>query len=143
MREFRNQWLSGLQPILSLETASDGRIHVLFKVVAGDATGQREGAQHQGVDNKARCQAGKAQQHCRRSPSYRRRLLRRAAARAAAGEKSVQTDTEKCHQPVLPLPPISSPPQPDPAPTIVLAAEAEQLPQHHPQHLPLVPTLNL
>ena len=71
--------------------------------------------------------------------SYRRRLLRRAAARAAAGEKSVQTqtDTEKCHQPVLPLPPISSPPQPDPAPTIVLAAEAEQLPQHHPQHLPL------
>ena len=38
-REFRNQWLSGLQPILSLETASDGQIHVIFKVVAGDATG--------------------------------------------------------------------------------------------------------
>ena len=65
MGEFRNQWLSGLQPILSLETASDGRIHVLFKVVAGDVTGQHEGAQHQGVDDKARSQAGKAQQHCR------------------------------------------------------------------------------
>ena len=42
MREFRNQWLSGLQPVLSLETASDGQIHVLFKVVAGDVTGQHE-----------------------------------------------------------------------------------------------------
>ena len=57
--------------------------------------------------------------------------------RAAAGEKSVQTDTEKCRQPVLPLPPISPPPQAVPAPPIVLDAEAEQLPQHHPQHLPL------
>ena len=49
-REFRNQWLCGLQPILSLETASDGQIHVLFKVVAGagDATGQHEVPLHRG-----------------------------------------------------------------------------------------------
>ena len=41
-REFQNQWLSGLQPSLSLETAPDGQIHVLFKVIAGagDVTGQ-------------------------------------------------------------------------------------------------------
>ena len=59
MREFRNQWLSGLQPIQSLETASDGRIHVTLKVVAGDVTDQHEGAKHQGVEDRARCQAGK------------------------------------------------------------------------------------
>ena len=87
MREFCNQWLSGLQPVISLETASDGQIHVLFKVVAGDVTGQHEGAQHREL---VRGQAGKVepQQPCR-SPSYRRRFLRRAAARAAAAEALV------------------------------------------------------
>ena len=76
----------GLQPIFSLETASDGQIRVLFKVVAGDATGQHELAFHRGgVDEHTYCQYAKAhQQHCRRSPSYRRRLFRRAAAWAAA-----------------------------------------------------------
>ena len=63
-REFYNQWLCGLQPILSLETASDGQIDVLFKVVAGagDATGQH---QHEvtlrgGVDEQTRFLAAKA-----------------------------------------------------------------------------------
>ena len=80
-REFQNQWLSGLQPSLSLETAPDGQIHVLFKVIAGagDATGQHEAALHRGsVDEQARCLF--PQLHRRRSPSYRRQLLRRAAA---------------------------------------------------------------
>ena len=77
-REFRNQWLSGLQPILSLETASDGQIHVILKVVAGagDATGQHEVALPRGgVDEEASYLAAKAAQRLRRrSPSYGQRL---------------------------------------------------------------------
>ena len=133
-REFRNQWLSGLQPNLSLETASDGEIHVLFKVVAvaGDATGQHEAALHRGsVDEQARCLFPHL--HRRRSPSYRRRLLRRAAARAAADDtatksstavKFVQTEAE------------NNTPYPDPVLPCIPAVEAEQQPQHHPQYLP-------
>ena len=86
-REFCNQWLSGLQPILSLETASNEQVDVLFKMVAGagDATGQHEVTLRGGVDEQKRFLAAKAsQQHRRRSPSYRRRLMKRAAARAAA-----------------------------------------------------------
>ena len=81
-REFRNQWLSGLQPILSLETASDGEIHFIFKVVAGDATGQQEEVLPRGGGDEEACYlAAKAAQRLRRrSPSYRRRLLKRAAA---------------------------------------------------------------
>ena len=98
-REFHDQWLSGLQPILSLETASDGQIHVIFKVAAGagDAT---EALHRGGGDEQARCLAAKDSQLLRRrSPSYRRRLLRRAAARAAAADtvtavKFVQTEAE-------------------------------------------------
>ena len=138
-REFCNQWLCGLQPFLSLETASDGQIHVLFKVVAGDATGQHEPACHRGgADEQAHRQAAKAQQHQRRrSPSYRRRLLRRAAARTAAdgtvirrtkAEKFVQTDTENLSR--------NAPPHPDPVLPCMLAVEAEQQPQHDPQYLP-------
>ena len=136
-REFRNQWLSGLQPNLSLETVSDGGIHVLFKVVAvaGDATGQHEAALHRGsVDEQARCLF--PQHHRRRSPSYRRRLLRRAAARAAAddtaaksstAEKFVQTEAENLS---------GNTPYPDPVFPCMLAVEAEQQPQQHPQYLP-------
>ena len=138
-REFYNQWLCGLQPFLSLETAADGQICVLFKVVAGDATGQQESACHRGgVDEQAHCQAAKAQQyHRRRSPSYRRRLLRRAAAREAAdgtvkkrteAEMFVQTDTENLSR--------NTPPHPDPVLPCMLAVEAEQQPQHDPQYLP-------
>ena len=136
-REFYNQWLSGLQPNLSLETASDGQIHVLLKVVAGarDASGQHEVALHRGgVDEQARWLAAKVpQQHPRRSPSYRRRLLRRAAARAAADDtatksstavKFVQTEAE------------NNTPYPDPVLPCIPAVEAEQQPQHHPQYLP-------
>ena len=138
MREFCNQWLSGLQPILSLETASNGQIRVLSKVVvAGDVTRQHD-------DDQGRCGAGKVQQHRRRSPAYRRRLLRRAAARAAAdatemdrskAEKFVQTDADKCCQLVQSLDHL--PPHPDPVIPCMHAAEAEQLPQHHPQYLPI------
>ena len=94
-REFQNQWLSGLQPSLSLETAPDGQIHVLFKVIAGagDATGQHEAALHRGsVDEQARCLF--PQHHRRRSPSYRRQLLRRAAARAAADANVIKSTTD-------------------------------------------------
>ena len=133
-REFHSQWLSGLQPILSLETAPDGQIHVLFKVVAGagDASGQHEVALHRcGVDEQARCR-----QHWRRSPSYRRRLLKRAAARAAADDtvmkrttdvKFVQTEAEKLS---------GTTPYPDQVLPCVLAVEAEEQPQYHPQQLP-------
>ena len=135
-REFQNQWLSGLQPSLSLETAPDGQIHVLFKVIAGagDATGQHEAALHRGsVDEQARCLF--PQLHRRRSPSYRRRLLRRAAARAAADDTvtksttavNVHTEAEKLS---------SNTPHPDPVLPCVLAVEAEQQLLHHPQHLP-------
>ena len=120
-REFQSQWLSGLKPSLSLETASDGQICVHFKVVAG-------------AGEQARCLAAKVQeQHRRRSPSYRRRLLKRAAARAAADDtviksvkavKFVQTEPE------------NTPPYPDPVLPCVLAVEAEQQLLHHPQHLP-------
>ena len=130
-REFYIQWLSGLQPNLTLETASDGQIHVILKVVAGagDATGQHDGALYRGgVDEQARCR-----QNRRRSPSYRRRLLRRAAARAAADDtatksstavKFVQTEAE------------NNTPYPDPVLPCIPAVEAEQQPQHHPQYLP-------
>ena len=125
-REFQNQWLSGLKPSLSLETASDGQICVIFKVVAG--AGEQE-----------RCLAEKVpQHHRRRSPSYRRRLIKRAAARAAAADtvmkratavKFVQTEAEK------------TPLYPDPVLPCRLAVEAEHhgaehQPQHHPQYLP-------
>ena len=125
-REFQNQWLSGLKPSLSLETASDGQICVIFKVVAG--AGEQE-----------RCLAEKVPQHCRRrSPSYRRRLIKRAAARAAAADtvmkratavKFVQTEAE------------NTPLYPDPVLPCRLAVEAEHhgaehQPQHHPQYLP-------
>ena len=134
-REFRNQWLSGLKPILSLETASDGQIHVTFKVIAGDATSQHESVDlRDGLDEQERSLAGKASvQHRRRSPSYRRRLLRRAAARAAADDtatksstavKFVQTEAE------------NNTPYPDPVLPCIPAVEAEQQPQHHPQYLP-------
>ena len=96
-REFRNQWLSGLKPILSLETASDGQIHVTFKVIAGDATSQHESVDlRDGLDEQERSLAGKASvQHRRRSPSYRRRLLRRAAARAAADDTAMKCTAVK------------------------------------------------
>ena len=130
-REFHSQWLSGLQPILSLETAPDGQIHVLFKVVAGagDATGQHEVPLHRGgVD--VRCIAVKAQQRLRRrSPSYRRRLSRRGAARAAAADtvtavKLVQTEAENLFN--------NTPTNPDPVLPCIPAVEAEQQ-SHYPQ----------
>ena len=136
MREFRNQWLSGLQPVLSLETASDGQLHVLFKVVAGYVTVQNDGGQHR---EHVRGQAGKAQQQQprRRSPSYRQRLLRRAAARAASAEalvmkrstaeKFVQTGDEYQLEP----------PPHHPVRPCMLAVEAEHLSRHHPHDLPL------
>ena len=132
-REFQNQWLSGLQPSLSLETAPDGQIHVLFKVIAGagDATGQHEVALHRGgVDEQARCLAAKASQRLRRrSPSYRRRLLKRAAARAAAADtvtavKLVQTEAENLFN--------NTPTNPDPVLPCIPAVEAEQQ-SHYPQ----------
>ena len=122
-REFHDQWLSGLQPILSLETASDGQIHVIFKVTAG--AGDASAALHRGGgDEQARCLAAKDSQRLRRrSPSYRRRLLRRAAARAAAADtvtavKFVQTEAENL-------------PNPDQVLPCMLAVEAEQQPQHY------------
>ena len=139
-REFYNQWLCGLQPFLSLETASDGQIDVLFKVVAGagDATGQHEVTPRGGVDEQTRFLAAKAsQEHRRRSPSYRRRLLKRAAARAAADNtvkkpttavKFVQTEAENLSS--------ITPPCPDPVLPSMLAVEALQQPQHYPQYLP-------
>ena len=132
-REFYIQWLSGLQPNLALETASDGQIHVILEVVAGagDATGQHEGALYRGgVDEQARCR-----QNRRGSPSYQR-LLRRAAARAAADEtimkrsktvKFVQKEAENMN--------LSSTTSPYPDP-VLLPLEAEEQPQRHPQHLP-------
>jgi len=136
-REFCNQWRCGLQPFLSLETASDGQIHVLFKVVAGDATGQHEPTCHRGgVDDQAHCQAAKAQQHHRRrSPSYRRRLLRRAGARAAADSTVIRrTEAERFMQTENLS--RNTPPHPDSVLPCMLAVEAEQQPNHDPQYLP-------
>ena len=134
-REFRNQWLSGLQPILSLETASDGEIHFIFKVVAGDATGQQEEVLPRGGGDEEACYlAAKAAQRLRRrSPSYRRRLLKRAAARAAGADtvtavKFVQAKAENL--------PSNTPPNYDPVLPCMLAVEAEYQPQHCPQYLP-------
>ena len=126
-REFRNQWLSGLKPILSLETASDGQICVLFKVVAG-------------AEEQARCLAEKAQQHHRRrSPSYRRRLLKRAAARAAAADETVKKRATAVK--FVQTEDGNTPHYSDPVLPCMLAVEAEHhgaedQPQHHPQYLP-------
>ena len=47
MREFCQQWYSGLQPCLSLETSADGEISVGSRVIAGDvSTTQPRDAHH-------------------------------------------------------------------------------------------------
>ena len=77
MHEFCNQWFSGLQPSLTLETAPDGSIRVSSRVIAGHvATPHPYHAHHH------HHHAGKARNH-RRGPSYHRRLQRRAAARTS------------------------------------------------------------
>ena len=76
MQEFCKQWLSGLQPCLSLDTAPNGEISVCSKVTAGDVVPPDHREAHQRV-------AGQAQKQ-QRGPSYNRRLQRRAAARKVA-----------------------------------------------------------
>ena len=98
--EFSNQWLAGLQPQLSLETGNDGQILVNFRVAAVDVPTRAPVVPHHAEEAPGRCQAGEALQrprpHCRRGPSYQRRLLRRAAARTAAAtaDKAIQTVLE-------------------------------------------------
>ena len=106
MHEFCQQWLSGLQPSLSLETAPDGEIRVCCKVIAGDAShSAHHSAQHPDAE--------KARKRHHRGPSYRRRLARRAAARKAAVDKAVQV----------------SPALPDQLPNVPL--DAVHAPDHH------------
>ena len=82
-----------------------------------------------GAGEQARCLAAKAQeQHRRRSPSYRRRVLKRAAARAVV--KSVEAVNFEQTEAGI------TPPYPDPVLPCMLAVEAEHQPQHHPQYLP-------
>ena len=76
MQEFCKQWLSGLQPSLSLETDPNGEISICSKVTAGDVVPPDHREAHHRV-------AGQAQKQ-RRGPSYNRRLQRRAAARKVA-----------------------------------------------------------
>ena len=106
MHEFCQQWLSGLQPCLSLETAPSGEIRVCSRVIAGDAASLQPRDVHH-------ADAGKAQKR-HRGPSYHRRLQRRAAARKAAAacklaDKAIQVVSDVStlplieHQPPQPL----------------------------------------
>ena len=128
LRDFCQQWYSGLQPCLSLETSADGEIRVCTRVIAGDvATTQPRDARHGHAD------AGQVQK-LRRGPSYRRRLQRRAAARKVAAacktaEKAIQV------VPDVPLT-IYSPPQPSHIPIDELCPDKDYLLQKQDQHLP-------
>ena len=95
IREFSNQWLAGLQPQLSLETGPDGQVWVSSRVAAGDVPTQALVVRHHAAEAPGRREAGQAVQRHRprrHGPSYKRRLLRRAAAReaAATADKAVQ-----------------------------------------------------
>ena len=103
IREFSNQWLAGLQPQLSLETASDGQIWINSRVAAGDVPTQAPVVLHHADAEKAT----RPYHPRRKGPSYHRRLLRRAAARsdAATAAQAVQPADEAVHvQPASPPP---------------------------------------
>ena len=83
---FTNQWLAGLQPMLSLETGRDGQIWISSRVVAGDVPTsanlvlRRPPAEEAGHHHRPR----------HHGPSRQRRRLRREAARAAAAEEAAE-----------------------------------------------------
>ena len=95
---------NGLQPQLSLKTGKDGQTWVNSSVAAGDVTTRALVDCHHAEEAPGRCQAGEALQ-CprprRHGPSYQRRLLQRAAARAVAetADEAVQTAVETMEQP--------------------------------------------
>ena len=127
MHEFCQQWFSGLQPCLSLETAPNGEIRVCSTVTAGDVATPDPRDVHQDV-------AGKAQK--RRGPSYHRRLQRRAAARKVAAARQVAEKANPAPDvPALPL--VEPVPIPDElCPDADYALPIQDL-QHHqldPQH---------
>ena len=81
MHEFCKQWLAGLQPFLSLETAPNGEIRVFSKVTAGDVVIPDHRDARHGV-------SGQTEKR-RRGPSYYRRLQRRATARKVAAAQQI------------------------------------------------------
>ena len=132
MREFCQQWYSGLQPCLSLETLPDGSIRVCSRVTAGDvATTQPRDAHRGHVDT------GQVLKR-RRGPSYHRRLKQRAAARKAAAASKI---ADKAIQVVSDVPLTEteySPPQlqPIPIPIDELCPDKDYLLPTQEQHLP-------
>ena len=81
MHEFCKQWLAGLQPFLSLETAPNGEIRALSQVTAGDVVIPDHRDARHGV-------SGQTEKR-RRGPSYYRHLQRRAAARKVAAAQQI------------------------------------------------------
>ena len=132
MREFCQQWYSGLQPCLSLEISADGEIRVCSRVIAGDvATTQPRDAHHGHVDT------GQVQKR-RRGPSYHRRMKRRRDARKAAAASKI---ADKAIQVVSGLPLTEteySPPQVQtfPIPLDELCPDKDYLLPTQDQHLP-------
>ena len=138
MHEFCRQWLAGLQPCLSLETAPDGSIRVCSKVIAGSvATSHPHDAHHD--------HAEKAQKR-KKGPSYHRRLRRREAARKAAAATD-QKGAEKAVHVVLdePAPSLVEAVHAFPTPRDELCPDKDYIPandqhpqaqHHHDDHIP-------
>ena len=95
IHEFSNQWVAGLQPQLSLETGPGEQVWVSSRVAAGDVSTRALVIRHHAAEAPVHREAGQAVQ-CHRprrhGPSYKRRLLQRAAARkaVATADKAVQ-----------------------------------------------------
>ena len=133
MYEFCQQWYSGLQPYLSLQTSPNGEILVCSRVIAEDV------ATFQPHDVNDAAKAVKR----RRGPSYHRRLQRRAAARKAAAacdvaDKATQVIVSS-DVPTLPLI-KDSPPLPFPTLRDELCPDKDYVPPTddqdlHPQQL--------
>ena len=132
MREFVNQWIAGLQPKLSIETSPNGDILVSSNVRAENVFSQARRAVSDHVAAEASGRGHHDHSHQRRkSPSYHRRLRRRAAKRAAAtAEKAVQTVKDASR-------PVPLPPPTNPVPSDELCSDKEYhavtVGQHHHQ----------
>ena len=118
IQEFSYQWLCGLQPQLSLETAPNGQIRVCSRVVTGDAPiHPPPGVLHRDAGARDQYSARKARR--RKGPAYKRRLSRRAAARVDAAAEVSRTEEQ----------------------AVQTADEVVQLDHVLPQQLPCVPAV--
>ena len=71
MQEFCKQWLSGLQPSLSLETAPNGEISICSKVTAGDVVPPDHHEAHHSVAGQAQEQRSRKRVRARFTASAR------------------------------------------------------------------------